>query len=643
VSVQNLTPSSQDISAFHLGNIYELLADSNATRTSIRSPVTKPPSFSPPRYAIWVNSLWFLSLVISLTCALLASSTQQWARRYLRVTQSAGYSPEKRARIRAFFANGVDILPNAWVVEGLPTLLHLSLFLFFAGLVIFLFNTNQAVFSSVFWWIGLFSIAYALITLMPFVRHDSPYYSPLSLSAWFLYASISHFFFTVRFSMLSDRLVDFRTWRRLRALRDRYRRWITGGVEKAAEEMVSERPSDMDFHILGWIIGAFADDDRIEEFFEAIPGFFNSKLVKVLGSDLPNNLLKRFWEAANGFFVRTLLSNSVIEPVKSRRLNIGMTAMSVISAPRILPILNDILSEPWDQVPQNVEMGYVMADWCSSENKVIAQYAQCIATRILATVRERNDRWIALATGVFGLPVDNLRAYIAHGDDSLSLAILISVARRHIHSDFYDWGLLSTLYRLDIHNTLPELQHAFCMLWNECIEEAGRQPPDAFPLGILRLTRFLYIRLHEGTDAASRLFSASTPDFDHILYRTQLYPLCDIQDHHSDSTIFDSIPQDGFIPPRAENDYTIRLPPPHEMAQPVAPSSPTLDRQPSMESEPLMVRDPGVRHEIAPLEPESPGSTTISQFELVSDPSGSVSRQSRRKRRSLSVIPGICQ
>ena len=97
-------------------------------------------------------------------------------------------------------------------------------------------------------------------------------------------------------------------------------------------------------------------------------------------------------------------------------------------------------------------------------------------------------------------------------------------------------------------------------------------------------------------------------------------------------------PQDGFIP-RAENDSTIRLPPPYEMTQPVAPSSPTLDRQPSMESEPLMVRDPGVRHEIVPLEPESPGSTTISQFELVSDPSGSVSRQSRRKRRSLSVIP----
>lgn len=98
------------------------------------------------------------------------------------------------------------------------------------------------------------------------------------------------------------------------------------------------------------------------------------------------------------------------------------------------------------------------------------------------------------------------------------------------------------------------------------------------------------------------------------------------------------IPHDGFIP-RAENDSSIRLPPPHGMAQPLAPSSPILNRQPSVESEPLMVRDPGVRHEIVPLELESPGSTTISQFELVSDPSGSVTRPSRRKRRSLSVIP----
>jgi hypothetical protein len=103
--------------------------------------------------------------------------------------------------------------------------------------------------------------------------------------------------------------------------------------------------------------------------------------------------------------------------------------------------------------------------------------------------------------------------------------------------------------------------------------------------------------------------------------------------HHPETII----PQDGFIP-RAENDSSIRLPPPHEMVPPVSPTSPTFVRQ-ELESSPLMVRNPGARHEFVPLEPESPGSTTISQFELVSEPNGSVSRPSRRKRRSLSVIP----
>ena len=76
--------------------------------------------------------------------------------------------------MRAFFANGVEKMHIAGVVEGLPALLHLSVFLFFAGLVIFLFNINHTVFSSVAWWIGLFTIVYGLITLAPIIRHDGP-------------------------------------------------------------------------------------------------------------------------------------------------------------------------------------------------------------------------------------------------------------------------------------------------------------------------------------------------------------------------------------------------------------------------------------------------------------------------------------
>jgi hypothetical protein len=160
VTVQDLRPNSQDTSAFYLGNIYGVLADPNTTRASVPSPA-KPPPFSRPRYAVWVNSLWFLSLVMSVSCALWATSLHQWARRYIRLTQPARCSPDKRARMRAFFANGVDKMHVPWAVEGLPALLHLSLFMFFGGLGIFLFNVDQEVFTCVVSWVGLFSTVYA--------------------------------------------------------------------------------------------------------------------------------------------------------------------------------------------------------------------------------------------------------------------------------------------------------------------------------------------------------------------------------------------------------------------------------------------------------------------------------------------------
>ncbi|KAF8260904.1 hypothetical protein EI94DRAFT_1459738, partial [Lactarius quietus] len=120
--------------------------------------------FSPPNNAVWVNALWFLSLVISITCALLATLLQRWARRYLKVTQPRT-SPHKRARIRAFFAEGVDKFLLPWAVEALPTMLHISLFLFFAGLAVFLWNVKLTIFKLVLSWVGVCTGLYGCITL----------------------------------------------------------------------------------------------------------------------------------------------------------------------------------------------------------------------------------------------------------------------------------------------------------------------------------------------------------------------------------------------------------------------------------------------------------------------------------------------
>jgi hypothetical protein len=96
LSIADLRPDMQEKSAFFLERMY--LKQLNA----LNSTTPEQYVFHPPKYSILANSLWFLSLVISLTCAMLATSVQQWARRYITITQPARCSPKQRARMRAF-------------------------------------------------------------------------------------------------------------------------------------------------------------------------------------------------------------------------------------------------------------------------------------------------------------------------------------------------------------------------------------------------------------------------------------------------------------------------------------------------------------------------------------------------------------
>src|SRR6266702_2161615 len=78
------------------------------------------------------------------------------------------YSLHEQGRIHTFFFEGIDKLHLPWAVEALPSLLHLSLFLFFASLLVFLFNINHTVFSTAVWWVGLCTATYISITFVPF-------------------------------------------------------------------------------------------------------------------------------------------------------------------------------------------------------------------------------------------------------------------------------------------------------------------------------------------------------------------------------------------------------------------------------------------------------------------------------------------
>ena len=565
MTVQDLRPNSQDTSAFYLGNIYVVLANPNATRGPTPTPVAKPPRFSAPRYAVWVNLLWFLSLVMSVSCALLATSLHQWARRYIRLTQPARCSPEKRARMRAFFANGVGELHIPWAVEGLPTLLHLSLFLFFGGLLIFLFNIDQEVFNGVVWWIALFSAVYGLITLLPLIRQDSPYSTPLSIPAWFLYAGIQYVASTA-LAFIANYYGSYRTWERCDDLRYRYRGWMLGGVEKIAEKTALEQSSEIDVRILGWTIGALGDDDLLEKFFEAIPGFFNSKLVKHLERDIPETLLYSFWGALYRFMGRTLSSNSVSESVKSRRAIICGEIMSTIPCSNIYVHHN--LWSRFDQAQVSIERLQAMARWFTHISRNVSDTARTRVAENLARMQDRDDRWVALAARISGLPERDLRDNIAHGGDNVSLAILIQLTRKTFRSDSL-WEVLMKFSKFDICNTLPKLQHNFCTLWNEIVQEAKNQGPYTTPVHILRWIRHLYIALHQDTDATPTVFSPFTNYFD-----PSSYPLCEIASHHPDSTAHVLVLDSPAVPVLAQPGDLPNASPHHSTA-----GGPTVSRQ----------------------------------------------------------------
>jgi hypothetical protein len=67
-------------------------------------------------------------------------------------------------------------------------------------------------------------------------------------------------------------------------------------------------------------------------------------------------------------------------------------------------------------------------------------------------------------------------------------------------------------------------------------KKQGTKDPDTVPVNILKRIRHPYIALHQGTDAAPTAFSASTDNYDAILYEPSSYPFCNLASHRPDST-----------------------------------------------------------------------------------------------------------
>ncbi|VDC04363.1 unnamed protein product [Peniophora sp. CBMAI 1063] len=135
----------------------------------------------PTHTAIVVNTLWYLSLVISLICAVLATMVQDWLK------ESA--VEDVRPSVATIERHGLTRLYSHTALERsrldhLPTcvvgLMHSAVALFLIGLSLYLFPLHSTPGFAVAIASGLGALFYGLVSVAPLIDQEGPYYTPLS-------------------------------------------------------------------------------------------------------------------------------------------------------------------------------------------------------------------------------------------------------------------------------------------------------------------------------------------------------------------------------------------------------------------------------------------------------------------------------
>ena len=261
---QNIQPSPAQQSAYFqqqstilLNQISHQLASLGA---QIPSNLSVPgPTLIPSQSDVRVNTCWFISLVSSLTAALLATLVQRWARYHMHVFQRYGH-PLKIARIRQYLHEGVERWHMLAIAEAVPGLVHISLFLFFIGLADFLLNTHKTVGILTICPIIICGTIYIIGTVVPLTSPQSPYRTSFTGLAWF----IIQWLFKRRCKdrsgkteeLLSSKMAD-------------------GQMQLAMAN--SNARKGRDERAIRWLVNNLTEDIEMDSLVSGIPGSFDAK------------------------------------------------------------------------------------------------------------------------------------------------------------------------------------------------------------------------------------------------------------------------------------------------------------------------------------------------------------------------------
>ncbi len=286
-SYKLLSPNSGSQSVFLLGQLSQQFAGfANGTYVQPQSYPPSPPSTS----IVCVNILWLLSFLLSIMSALFAMLMLQWSRIYIDLPQIPSV-PKERARVRSVLFFGMEKYRMHLAVEMAPTLLHLSVFLFFIGLVVFFFTVFKTVAIVVLISVGFFGLAYFALSILPCLDHSCPYRTPVSSLWWYLWhTSLSYVARYLRFILrqLHNCLVPLNlgevTSRRQRILAqwlqtmedfaEKHGERLKHGFRGTVVEYAREASQDVDVEALSWLfqLPALTEKSKIQKFVASLPG-----------------------------------------------------------------------------------------------------------------------------------------------------------------------------------------------------------------------------------------------------------------------------------------------------------------------------------------------------------------------------------
>lgn len=131
----------------------------------------------PSNRDIRINTLWFLSLGLSLISSLFAIMVQQWLREY----RVPGYlTPRERVRLRQYRYEGLLDWKVPQIVSILPVFLQIALILFLSGLCDLLFSLDQTVARVFIAFVGVALAAYSAFVVLPIAFRRCPYKNPIA-------------------------------------------------------------------------------------------------------------------------------------------------------------------------------------------------------------------------------------------------------------------------------------------------------------------------------------------------------------------------------------------------------------------------------------------------------------------------------